>query len=290
MRERGNFHIMAIGQEISGKTAASGDAVPAYRHRLARPSSYKIGYSLGKWLPRRVLFSIADLLADATYWTNAEPARNLRANLRSAFREAPNGKSKSCRREYSGISPATWWITDSSIRSPTRLSIACFPPSSISTSSKSPSRRGGGHPCHRSHRELGTGRPVLRPAGIQDQRRHDPGGEGEDRFDPRGVSNAPRHPPRSSSTAPRSPPWRSWRRSAGRDRRHARGPVGGAEGVPAKFFDADRRFPRGPFVLSRATGAPYFPRSSSGTGAPTRESSILHSSWTFRRMNRGHGG
>ncbi|MDO8739273.1 MAG: hypothetical protein Q7J17_09925, partial [Candidatus Deferrimicrobium sp.] len=31
------------------------------------------------------------------------------------------------------------------------------------------------------------------------------------------------------------------------------------DGVPAKFFGADRRFPRGPFVLSRATGAPILP-------------------------------
>jgi KDO2-lipid IV(A) lauroyltransferase len=33
----------------------------------------------------------------------------------------------------------------------------------------------------------------------------------------------------------------------------------GAGGVPAKFFGEDRRFPRGPFVLSRATGAPIVP-------------------------------
>jgi len=30
----------------------------------------------------------------------------------------------------------------------------------------------------------------------------------------------------------------------------------GTGGVTAKFFGEDRRFPRGPFVLSRATGAP----------------------------------
>ena len=33
----------------------------------------------------------------------------------------------------------------------------------------------------------------------------------------------------------------------------------GADGVPAKFFGVERRFPRGPFVLSRATGAPILP-------------------------------
>ncbi|HEY5191240.1 MAG TPA: lysophospholipid acyltransferase family protein, partial [Candidatus Deferrimicrobium sp.] len=33
----------------------------------------------------------------------------------------------------------------------------------------------------------------------------------------------------------------------------------GMDGVPAKFFGADRLFPRGPFVLSRATGAPIIP-------------------------------
>ena len=33
----------------------------------------------------------------------------------------------------------------------------------------------------------------------------------------------------------------------------------GTDGVPAKFFGAERRFPRGPFVLSRATGAPIIP-------------------------------
>jgi len=33
----------------------------------------------------------------------------------------------------------------------------------------------------------------------------------------------------------------------------------GADGVPAKFLGADHRFPRGPFALSRATGAPILP-------------------------------
>ena len=76
---------MAIDKENPGRPAAVGESSRAYRHGLARPSSYKIGYSLGKWLPRGALFVLADLLADATHWSNPEPARNLRANLRSAF-------------------------------------------------------------------------------------------------------------------------------------------------------------------------------------------------------------
>ena len=76
---------MAIENENPGRPAAAGESTRTYRHGLARPSIYKIGYSLGKWLPRGVLFVLADLLADATHWTNAEPARNLQANLRSAF-------------------------------------------------------------------------------------------------------------------------------------------------------------------------------------------------------------
>ena len=34
---------------------------------------------------------------------------------------------------------------------------------------------------------------------------------------------------------------------------------GGGDGVSAKFFGVDRLFPRGPFILSRATGAPVVP-------------------------------
>ncbi len=56
-----------------------------YRHSLARPSVYRIGFSLAKWVPRPVLYVIADLLADVTHRAGAEPARNLQANLRSAF-------------------------------------------------------------------------------------------------------------------------------------------------------------------------------------------------------------
>lgn len=76
---------MAIDEKNPGKPAAAGASIRAYRHGLARPSSYKIGYSLGKWVPRGALFVLADLLADATHWTNPEPARILRGNLRSAF-------------------------------------------------------------------------------------------------------------------------------------------------------------------------------------------------------------
>ena len=51
-----------MDRENSG-TTTEGESRPAYRHGLARPSSYKIGYSLGKWLPRGALFVLADLLA-----------------------------------------------------------------------------------------------------------------------------------------------------------------------------------------------------------------------------------
>src|SRR5659263_574936 len=76
---------MAIDKENPGSAATVGESPRTYRHGLARPSSDRIGYSLGKWLPRGALFVLADLLADATHWSNPEPARNLRAKLRSAF-------------------------------------------------------------------------------------------------------------------------------------------------------------------------------------------------------------
>ena len=138
------FLVMAIDKENSGNPAAAGESPRTYRHGLARPSSYKIGYSLGKWLPRGALFVLADLLADATHWTNAEPARNLRANLRSAFprwseREVEDLSKRIFRNFARNLVDYGRFhtITDEALD---RL----LPSVEHFNSSKSPSRRGGG--------------------------------------------------------------------------------------------------------------------------------------------------
>ena len=57
----------------------------SYRHLLARPSFYRFGFSIANWIPTPVLYSIADVLAEGTFVSGAETARSLCGNLRGAF-------------------------------------------------------------------------------------------------------------------------------------------------------------------------------------------------------------
>jgi len=231
-----------------------------YRHGLSRPSSYKVGYSLGKWLPRGFLFVLADLLADATHWTKTEPARNLQANLRSAFprwseREVQCHSKRIFRNFARNLVDYGRFhtITDEALD---RL-----------------------HPCVRnSHfleESIAKGKGVILVTGHIGNwelgalffGRHGvkinvvtiP--EGSERID--SIRDAYRTRQNIHTIVVDGSPFSSLEIVAALRRGEIvamlvdRG--GGTDGVPAKFFGADRRFPRGPFVLSRATGAPIVP-------------------------------
>ena len=253
------FFNDAIERKNHGMTA--GDVSRrAYRHGLARPSSYKIGYSLGKWLPRGVLFVIADLLADATHWTNAEPARNLRANLRSAF-------PRCTEREVEDLSKRIF-------RNFARNLVDYGRFHSITDKALDrllPSIR---H-LHLLEESLAKGKGVILVTGHIGNwelgalffARHGfkinvvtiP--EGKERID--SIRGAYRMRQSIRTIVVDGSPFSSLEIVAALrrgemvamlvDRWDASG------GVPAKFFGEDRRFPRGPFVLSRATGAPIVP-------------------------------
>jgi KDO2-lipid IV(A) lauroyltransferase len=251
---------MEIEKENSGGTsAASGPARP-YRHGLARPSSYKIGYSLGKWLPRGVLFVLADLLADATHWTNAEPARNLRANLRSAFprwgeREIQDLSRRIFRNfarnlvDYGRFHTITDEALDRLLPSVQHFSLL---EESIA--------KGRGVILvtgHIGNWELGAlffGRLGFKINVVTIP-------EGKERID--SIRGAYRMRQDIRTIVVDGSPFSSLEIVAALRRGEIvamlvdRG--GGTDGVPAEFFGADRRFPRGPFVLSRATGAPIVP-------------------------------
>ncbi|OIP35015.1 MAG: hypothetical protein AUK27_05725 [Deltaproteobacteria bacterium CG2_30_66_27] len=231
-----------------------------YRHGLARPSSYKIGYSLGKWLPREVLFVLADLLADATHWKNAEPARNLRANLRSAFprwtdREIEDLSKRIFRNfarnlvDYGRFHTISDEALDRLLPSVAHLHFLeeCF-------------AKGRGVILvtgHIGNWELGAlffGRHGFKINVVTIP-------EGSERID--SIRRAYRTRQDIRTIVVDGSPFSSLEIVAALrrgeivamlvDRRE------GTDGIPAKFFGEDRRFPRGPFLLSRATGAPILP-------------------------------
>ena len=251
---------MANDKVISERPAAAAESPRTYRHGLARPSTYKIGYSLGKWLPRGALFVLADLLADATHWTNPEPARILRANLRSAFprwseREVEDLSKRIFRNfarnlvDYGRFDTITDEALDRLIPSAQNL--------------------------HYLEESFSNGRGVILVTGHIGNwelgalffARHGfkinvvtiP--EGRERID--SIRGAYRMRQDIRTIVVDGSPFSSLEIVSALRRGEIVAMLvdrwEGADGVPAKLFGAERRFPRGPFVLSRATGAPVIP-------------------------------
>ncbi|HEX9849416.1 lysophospholipid acyltransferase family protein [Candidatus Deferrimicrobium sp.] len=246
--------------ENSGRPAAAGKSTGSYRHGLARPASYKIGYSLGKWLPRAVLFALADLLADATHWTNPEPARNLQANLRSAFprwseREVEEFSKRIFRNfarnlvDYGRFPTITDEALDRLLPSVQNLH---FMEESFAKGKGVILVTG-----HIGNWELGAlffGRHGFKINVVTIP-------EGSERID--SIRGAYRTRQNIRTIVVDGSPFSSLEIVAALRRGEIVAMLvdrwEGADGVPAKFFGADRRFPRGPFVLGRAMGAPILP-------------------------------
>ncbi|HEX7519235.1 MAG TPA: hypothetical protein VF325_03050, partial [Candidatus Deferrimicrobium sp.] len=251
---------MAIDKENPAGPAAAGESPRAYRHGLARPSSYRVGYSLGKWLPRGVLFLLADLIADATHWTNAEPARNLRANLRSAFprwteREVEELSKRIFRNfarnlvDYGRFHTITDEALDRLLPSIQHLH---FLEESFAKGKGIILVTG-----HIGNWELGAlffGRHGFKINVVTIP-------EGSERID--SIRGAYRTRQDIRTIVVDGSPFSSLEIVAALRRGEIVAMLvdrwEGTDGVPAKFFGADRGFPRGPFVLSRATGAPIIP-------------------------------
>jgi len=251
---------VAIEKENSERPATEGESTRAYRHGLARPSSYRIGYSLGKWLPRGVLFRIADLLADATHWRDGEPARNLRANLRSAFprwseRDVDELSKKIFRNfarnlvDYGRFHLLTDEALDRLLPSIQHLHVI-----------EESFAKGKGVILvtgHIGNWELGAlffGRHGFKINVVTIP-------EGSERID--SIRGAYRTLQNIRTIVVDGSPFSSLEIVAALRRGEIVAMLvdrwDGTEGIPAKFFGEDRCFPRGPFALSRATGAPVIP-------------------------------
>ena len=57
----------------------------SYRHWLSVPSFYRLGFAAAQWLPASILYGVADLLGMATYLICRTPVRIVHANLVRAF-------------------------------------------------------------------------------------------------------------------------------------------------------------------------------------------------------------
>lgn len=251
---------MANDKENPGRSAAAVESTHTYRHVLARPSSYKIGYFLAKWLPRELLFVLADLLADATHWTNAEPARYLQANLRSAFprwseREVQEHSKRIFRNfarnlvDYGRFHTITDEALDRLLPSIQHLHLL-----------QESFAKGRGVILvtgHIGNWELGAlffGRYGFKINVVTIP-------EGSERID--SIRGEYRTRQNIRTIVVDDSPFSSLEIVSALRRGEIVAMLvdrwEGTDGVPAKFFGADHRFPRGPFVLSRATGAPILP-------------------------------
>jgi lauroyl/myristoyl acyltransferase len=57
----------------------------SFRHLLSVPSFYRLGFAAARWIPKSVLYCVADLLAMATYLLCRGPVRTVHANLARVF-------------------------------------------------------------------------------------------------------------------------------------------------------------------------------------------------------------
>ncbi|MBP2687839.1 MAG: htrB 1, partial [Deltaproteobacteria bacterium] len=209
---------------------------------------------------RGVLFILADLLADATHWTNAEPVRNLQANLRSAFprrseREVQELSKRIFRNfarnlvDYGRFHTITDEALDRLLPSIQHLH---FLEESFA--------KGRGVILvtgHIGNWELGAlffGRLGFKINVVTIP-------EGKERID--SIRGAYRMRQDIRTIVVDGSPFSSLEIVAALRRGEIVAMLvdrwEGTDGVPAKFFGADHRFPRGPFALSRATGAPILP-------------------------------
>lgn len=85
---------LGTGRQVGETTVATRADTPApqraFRHLLAAPWFYRLGFEAGRRVPLPVLYGIADVLAMATYLTCRVQARTLRANLTRLFPDAPD--------------------------------------------------------------------------------------------------------------------------------------------------------------------------------------------------------
>jgi lauroyl/myristoyl acyltransferase len=59
-----------------------------FRHLLSAPWFYRLGFAAAQWIPASVLYGVADFLGMATYLTCGAPVRGVRANLARVFPHA----------------------------------------------------------------------------------------------------------------------------------------------------------------------------------------------------------
>ena len=85
---------LGTGRRVGRATAEARADAPApqraFRHVLAVPWFYRLGFAAGRRIPPPVLYRIADVLAMATYLTCRAQARTLRTNLTRLLPDAPD--------------------------------------------------------------------------------------------------------------------------------------------------------------------------------------------------------
>lgn len=248
------------GNASTGRISATAAPSRAYRHGLARPWFYKAGFSVATWIPRPVLYGIAEWIADATHRGGADPVRNHRRNLRRAFPQmSDRGIEDLSRRTFRNF--ARYIVDYGRFHSLSDDALDREIPAAEGFSFLDEAiRRGRGVILVTGHIgiwELGGvffGRQGVKVNVVAVH-------EGSERIDAIRGTYRTRHNVRTIVLD--GSPFPSLEIMAALRRGELVAMLvdrwGRADGVTAEFFGRDHLFPRGPFVLSRATGAPIVP-------------------------------
>lgn len=239
--------------------APAGDR-KAFRHILSSASFYEFGVAAARWVPRRVLYRVADGIGLASYATGGPPADHLRANLRRIFPEASERDVRSlARRIYRNFAR---YLVD----------YGTFGSVPAETLDRAISLLEGGEYLQGL---FGSGRGIILVTGHIGN--WELGGlfwgqsgtklnvvtlpEGDARIDR--FRETYRHRYRIETIVVDGTPFATLEMAAALRRGEMLAMLvdrwDKSDGVEAPFFGGLQRFPRGPFALSRATGAPILP-------------------------------
>jgi KDO2-lipid IV(A) lauroyltransferase len=74
-----------VRKERFGRQSAPAEA--SFRHVLSRPSFYRLGFAVANRVPARILYRVADFVGEASYFRYRERGANVRGNLEKVFPE-----------------------------------------------------------------------------------------------------------------------------------------------------------------------------------------------------------
>ena len=249
-----------MGQGGTERLENGFDRRDSFRHLLSSPAFYRLGFACARWIPTSVLYPAADVVAIASHLTCRTRLGNLASNLRRAFPEAaPAGIDRLARRIFRNY--ARFLVDYARFRSLPADALDRVVPELDGAGNLDAAFRAGRGVIlvtgHIGNWELGAvcfgkrGVPFNVVTGPE-------GGARVDR-----IRETYRKGHNIGTIVLDGSPFAALEMMAALRRNEMVAMLvdrwGKDDGGEAEFFGAGKYFPRGPFALSRATGAAVIP-------------------------------